>query len=105
MRFNPKTGDYFVTTLDPIKAKDTGLTLSTNTSGPMGESVYFTQDPYAALNFYREADPDCASRLLPLWNDYEASWAIESPNSYPMANGIILRPYQNAAIDYVHRKM
>lgn len=104
LQFNPRTRDFYGI-LDPAKAINTGLTLSTSATGPNGEPLYFTQSPYAALNFYRDADPAAIAQLNPLWDDYEASWAIESPNSYEMAGGIRLRPYQNAGIDYAVRKI
>lgn len=104
LRFNARTGDYFLATIQDVKAKETGLTLSTSSTGPMGEPVYFTKDPYAALNFIKEADDTARERLQSLWTDYQSSWATESPNTYEMANGIILRPYQNAAIDYAVTK-
>lgn len=104
LRFNPGTGDFFVSTIQKIKAEDTGLTLSRTASGPNGEPIYFTKDPYAALNFYREGDAAAVDKLAPLWGDYERSWAIESPNVYPIGREIEalggLRPFQNAAIDY-----
>lgn len=100
LRFNPRTGDFVVSTIETVKATDTGLTLSKTASGPNGEPIYFTKDPYAALNFYREADKAVIDKLAPLWSDYEKSWATESPNAYPMGGGVILRPYQNAGIDY-----
>lgn len=104
LRFNPKTEEFVVATSLKTKADDTGLTLSRTASGPNGEPVYFTKDPYAALNFYREAEPTVVDKLAPLWSDYEKSWAVDSPNKYPVGREIEelggLRGYQNAAIDY-----
>jgi SWI/SNF-related matrix-associated actin-dependent regulator 1 of chromatin subfamily A len=90
--------------MDRVKAEDTGLTLSTNTAGPNGELIYYTADPYAALNYYKDADDRVKGQLAALWNDYEMSWATDSINTYPMGNGIILRPDQNAAVDYALAK-
>jgi SWI/SNF-related matrix-associated actin-dependent regulator 1 of chromatin subfamily A len=108
LRFNVRTGDYVISTIQTVKATDTGLTLSKTATGPNGEPIYFTKDPYAALNFYREADRMVVDKLAPLWTDYEASWATESPNKYPIGQYYAdlggLRGYQNAAIDYALRR-
>lgn len=100
LRFNQRTSEFVVTTMEQDRASGTGLTLSTTATGPNGEPIYFTKDPYAALNFYKDGDAQVRDRLSTLWGDYEKSWALESPNAYPMGNGVILRPYQNAGIDY-----
>lgn len=108
LRFNPKTGEFVVATAQKVKAEDTGLTLSRTASGPNGEPIYFTRDPYAALNFYREADAVVRDKLSPLWDDYERSWAVDTATRYPIGREIEelggLRGYQNAAIEYALRR-
>lgn len=101
LRWNPATCDYVVHTTDKSKAEGTGLTRSLSARGPGGIPVYFTQDPYAALNFYQAGDFVAQDRLGLIMSRYEASWALESPNTYPMGGNVVLRPYQNAGIDYV----
>lgn len=100
LQYNARLGEYVITTIDQDRAQSTGLTLSRSTTGPMGESVYFTKDPYAALNFMQEADAAAEHQLRDLWEDYEKSWALECSNSYEMGGGVVLRPYQNAGVDY-----
>lgn len=104
LRYNPKTSEFFVATGNKEKAESTGLTMSTVTTGPNGEPVYYTDSAYAALNFYKEGDDSAKTRLTPIWHDYEMSWATTSPNTYPMGGDIVLRGYQNAAIDYALSK-
>lgn len=101
LRWNPATCDYVVHTTDKSKAEATGLTRSISARGAGGTPVYFTQDPYAALNFYPDGDFVAQDRLGLIKSRYEASWALESPNSYPLGGGKTLRPYQNAGIDYI----
>lgn len=105
LSFNPKTGDYVIVTNDKKRAEDTGLTRSTKVRGPAGEDVYFSQDGYAALNYFKEADDSARGRLQGLAEEYRQSWAIHSPNVYPCGQAdnqgrIKFRDYQNAGIDY-----
>lgn len=103
LSFNPKLGEYVIISDDKKRAEDTGLTRSTRVRGPNGEDVYFTQDGYAALNYYGEADAGVQQRLGSLAKEYKASWAIESPNVYPCGqpgSTLKFRSYQNAGIDW-----
>ena len=106
LKFNPKTKEFVLYTKDAKSAQAAGLTLSTRVRGQNGELVYFTDDSYAALPFYKEADPVVAASLGAMYSDYQKSWADHSPNVYEVGqadspqrqNG--LRDYQNAAVDY-----
>jgi SWI/SNF-related matrix-associated actin-dependent regulator 1 of chromatin subfamily A len=93
-----------------------GLTLSTSIRGPAGEKVYFTADqndkpefnPYAALEWYDEADDAARARLEPLIHDYRSSWADNSLLDPPVPDRYDPRthekyaymPYQKAGIEY-----
>lgn len=116
LRYNESTGSFLLYTNDVAKAEAAGLTLSTSIRGPKGERVYFTADrnqrpefnPYAALEFYGEADVEARARLDPLIGDYRASWADNSPLDIPVPDRINPRtkepyaylPYQKAGIEY-----
>lgn len=106
LRYNNSNGEFFLVGGDEQSARDAGLTLSTSARGPNGENVWFTDSSYAALPFYREADPAAAQRLAPLWSKYEKSWAATSPNVYPIGQnakdmGYTPMGYQNAGVDYM----
>ena len=105
LRYNQRSGEFFLVTREAERAREAGLTRSTSARGPQGEDVFFTDSTYAALPFYREADESAQARLAPLWSKYEKSWAKESPNKYPVgpgakAMGYEFMGYQNAGIDY-----
>lgn len=103
LSFNPKTNDYVVYTNDPKRAEDVGLTRATRVRGPKGEHVFFTQDGYAALPFWKDADGSAKARLGSLYTDYAASWATECDTEYRVGQAgstLKLRPYQNAGIKY-----
>ena len=82
LTFNDTTGTFLLYTHDAAAAEAAGLTLSTTIRGPAGEKVYFTADqgrqpsfnPYAALEFFEEADDRARTRLQPFIGDYRASW-------------------------------
>jgi SWI/SNF-related matrix-associated actin-dependent regulator 1 of chromatin subfamily A len=106
LSFNPATNDFVVTTRDTERAENTGLTLSTRVRGPAGEPMYFTKDPYAALEFYAEGNEIARRKLAGMMSDYEASWATECGIAYPVGPNAPFqpRPYQNAGVDYCLRR-
>ncbi len=108
LKFNNKTQAFVLYTNDTETAEKAGLTLSTSVRGPKGERVYFTADqkrepvfnPYAALEFYDEADTEARDRLQPLVDDYARSWADEEGRQFPCPSGRDYLPYQRAGIAY-----
>jgi SNF2 family DNA or RNA helicase len=116
LRFNENTGCFLLYTHDTTAAEAAGLTLSTSIRGPAGERVYFTADyqknpefnPYAALEWYADADEVARKQLQPLFEDYQKSWADDSSLDIPVPDGINPRtgepfaylPYQKAGIEY-----
>lgn len=108
LKFNEKTQAFVLYTDDTKTAEAAGLTLSTSVRGPKGERVYFTADqkrkpvfnPYAALEFYDEADAEARDRLQPLADDYARSWADEDEREFPCPRGKAYLPYQQAGIAY-----
>lgn len=112
LRFNESNSSFILYTNDTQAADAAGLTLSREIRGPGGEKVYFTSDhsnkpdfnPYAALEFYNEADETARSRLLPLIQDYRDSWADDSGIEVPSPPGREFMPYQRAGISYALRR-
>lgn len=110
LTFNESTNTFLLYTHDNTAAEKAGLTLSTKIRGPAGEKVYFTADqakqptfnPYAALEFFDEADDRARSRLQPLIGDYRESWAdgTRFNGSFPCPAGKEFMPYQLSGIDY-----
>lgn len=110
LTFNEATSTFLLYTHDTTTAEKAGLTLSTTIRGPAGEKVYFTADqskqptfnPYAALEFYNEADERARARLQPLIGDYQDSWSdgMDFGGSFPSPDGKDFMPYQLAGIDY-----
>ncbi len=112
LRFNEKTGSFLLYTDDNEAAEAAGLTLSTSIRGPKGEKVYFTADhrknpqfnPYAALEFFDQADDMARAKLLPLIRDYKESWADDYSTDFPCPDGKEFLPYQRAGIQYALSK-
>jgi SWI/SNF-related matrix-associated actin-dependent regulator 1 of chromatin subfamily A len=107
LTYNKATHDYVVFSDDEKKAKEIGLTLSTNSHGPNGEKVWSTKIPYAAMPYWEEADARAKERLAPLRKDYENSWrttwdgpSFPHPSTAPNGDPLDFMPYQNAGIDY-----
>lgn len=100
LAFNTNTGDYVLTTDDVERPRRAGLTLARRVRGPQGEKVWFTSCEYAALNFYRDADPQAKAKLDPLWRDYQKSKAITGDKDYPVPRGMELMPFQRAGVEY-----
>lgn len=108
LRFNEGTGSFLLYTNDTEAAVAAGLTLSTSIRGPKGEKVFFTADhnkkpdfnPYAALEWFDEADDDARDKLLPLIGDYRSSWADNYDADFPCPEGKEYLPYQRAGINY-----
>src|SRR4051812_24901655 len=101
--WNASTQEYVVTATDKKRPEEAGLTLSTNIRGPKGELVYFTQDGYAALPFYKDAVGAAKARLAKLYSDYEQSWLQDWDTAYPVGqrgSTLKLRGYQNAGVAY-----
>lgn len=113
LSYNEQTGAFLLTTDDAAVAEASGLTLSRSTRGPNGEWVYYTSDyhkeptfnPYAAVPFYRDADPAALNMLRPLIASYEASWAEETNFVAPCPDGLEPMLFQNAGVEYtIERK-
>lgn len=103
LTFNPKTEDYvFIasTEEDENKAKATGLTLSTKATGQNGEPIFFTKTNYAALPFWDVADARARAMLEKLYQDYHASWAVESERDFPCPRDRAFKNYQRAGIAF-----
>jgi SWI/SNF-related matrix-associated actin-dependent regulator 1 of chromatin subfamily A len=106
LKFNQNTKDFVVVSNDNARAEAVGLTLSTKIRAANGDKVYFTQSPYAALSYYKDADPKAQAQLANLWTDYEQSWAKVSSSKHPhpvtdeLGNPLDYRPFQSAGIDY-----
>ena len=112
LKFNENNGSFilFVSAAEEAKrAELAGLTLSTQIRGPNGEKVYYTSDPsrqpdynpYAALEFYEQADEAARSQLLPLRADYLKSWAKETTGFVaPCPDGKEPMEFQNAGVEY-----
>jgi SWI/SNF-related matrix-associated actin-dependent regulator 1 of chromatin subfamily A len=106
---NSETGAFVLTSNNEEKAQKAGLTLSTVAKGPSGEKVWYTADydkkpdfnPYAALNFYDEADAKAKAQLDKFKQDYDKSWAddYDGPIAKP-DNGEEYMPFQKAGIKY-----
>jgi len=102
------------------EAKAAGLTLSSVARGPRGEKLFFTADhqqqptdnPYAALPFWKNADRVAKNRLGRLYDDYQASWADSCDTDFPAPDRINEKtgekyaylPYQKAGIDYALKR-
>lgn len=112
LSFNESNGSFILTTTDKEKAEAVGLTLSTRIRGPNGEHVFYTSDqdkkpyfnPYAAIPFWREADPKAMAKLKDLLEDYDASWADNADLVIPAPKGKDYLPYQKAGIAYALRR-
>jgi SWI/SNF-related matrix-associated actin-dependent regulator 1 of chromatin subfamily A len=116
LRYNDSTGAFLLYTNDTKAAVAAGLTLSNNIRGPKGEKVYFTANqqhqpefnPYAALEFFDQADDVARAKLMPLMKDYQSSWADNSSLDIPVPDGTNPRTgepfaymdYQRAGIEY-----
>lgn len=112
LRYNEKTGSFLLYTNDTVAAEAAGLTLSTSIRGADGEKVYFTADhkqqpdfnPYAALEFYEDADDNARARLGGLIDDYRESWADDYSGDFAVPEGKEYLPYQRAGIAYALKK-
>ncbi len=116
LKYNDSTGAFLLYTNDAERAMAAGLTLSTSIRGPQGEKVYFTANqqhkpefnPYAALEFFDQADDEARAKLAPLLKDYKKSWADNSSLDIPVPNRInpqtkepyAYLDYQRAGIEY-----
>lgn len=116
LKFNENNGSFLLYTKETEAAEAAGLTLSTSIRGPKGEKVFYTANhkgeptfnPYAALEFYDEADEIARARLTPLIGDYRSSWADNSSLEVPTPEGInpstgepyAYLPFQRAGIAY-----
>lgn len=106
LSFNKKQNTFFLFTHDEARAKRAGLTLSTKVTGPNGEKCFFTagydhkpdKNPYAALEFFGEADEDARRELGSLKEAYDRSWADNSPKVFPAPPGYEYAGFQNAGI-------
>jgi SWI/SNF-related matrix-associated actin-dependent regulator 1 of chromatin subfamily A len=111
LKFNEGNESFVLYTNDDERAIAAGLTLSTNVRGPAGEKVYYTADhseqpdfnPYAALDFYSEADEKTKAVLSGYASDYLASWNDGLSGSFPdipVPEGKVPMPYQVAGVSY-----
>jgi SNF2 family DNA or RNA helicase len=108
LKFNDKTNAFVLFTDDVDRAEASGMSLSRDIRGPDGERVYFTSDynnqpdynPYAAVEFYGEADEKAKAKLVPFVESYRASWAEDYDIDVPVPMGRELLPYQRAGISY-----
>lgn len=112
LKFNEKANSFYLVSDDSKRAKVAGLTLSTKVRGPGGEKVWFPANyekkpvfnPYAVMPFYGEADDAARDKLTSLISDYEASWAKDCDEDYPVPPGLKYMPFQRAGIKYVLSK-
>ena len=104
LQYNRKSGDFYIITHDVDKAVAIGMTLSTSTKGPHGESVFFTTDPYAALAYWDCASGEVKLRLKDLHDDYNLSWAATSDKDYACPRGLSYMGYQKAGIEYALKR-
>lgn len=109
LKFNEKTGTFLLFTTERERAEAAGLSLSTSIRGPEGELAFFTGDhndrpvynPYAALEFYQEADDDASDRLRPYVEDYQSSWADSGTLDIPYPdNGKTPMPFQFGGVEF-----
>jgi SWI/SNF-related matrix-associated actin-dependent regulator 1 of chromatin subfamily A len=108
LRFNGNNGSFILQTNETEAAEAAGLTLSTTVRGPAGEKVYYTADhnqrpvfnPYAALEFHKQADDVALSKLAPFIQDYESSWRQETSFVAPAPGEKEPMPFQNAGVEY-----
>lgn len=100
LSFNASNQQFVVFSNDEARAKAVGLTLSKAKFGPKGEKCWFTDSPYAALDYWDEGTTTAKDRLLALRKDYEESWAQECDRKYPCPDDREFMPFQNAGIAY-----
>lgn len=105
LTYNEKTGDFVLASNDDERAKAVGLTLSRRVRSHRGERIWFTKDAYAALPYWSEADARARSKLTLLYEDYRASYAIDTKAQYPSPEGMEYLPFQRAGIEYALGKL
>lgn len=120
LRFNEKSGTYFLTSNDAESCRAAGLTLSTTVRSAEGEKVWYTSgqnrnpanNPYAILDWYDHGDDDVKTRLAALKRDYDASWADDLAIDVPLPSGnnphtgepFALMPFQRAGVGYCYTR-
>jgi len=100
LTFNPNTSDYMLVSNDRERAEIAGLTLANKVRGPSGELVWFTQSPYAVLDYWDEADARARVKMESLKRDYDLSWQKDSTTDYPRPANLNYMPFQRAGIAY-----
>jgi len=100
LQYNEKKDVYVVTSDNEQLCKSVGLTLSRSVFGPNGERVWFTDCPYAAVNFFDEGDADVQGRLARIKRDLDASRATDWDIDIPAPRGKEYMPFQRAGIGY-----
>lgn len=103
LKYNTTNGTYVLFSDNAKKAQQAGFDLSTSVRGPVGEKVWFSTEPYAALAFWDEAEDSVKEHLSRLHEDYMLSQAEDSASAYPSPDGLSYLPYQKAGIDYALR--
>lgn len=100
LTYNKVTGDYIIASDDDARAQAAGLTLAQNVRSQSGKKIWYTQVPYAALQYWEDADERARDRLGRIYTDYRASYAVHSDSTYPAPPGKEYLRFQLAGIDY-----
>lgn len=100
MTFNEKNKNFVYYAHDPKKATEIGLTKSRTAYGSKGQSVYYTDNVFAALPLWDVSDDKARSRLERLKAEFDKSYATESVHQYPCPDGLSYMPYQRAGIQF-----
>lgn len=95
---------YYVLDASPAMfadAKSAGM-IRSNTATPAsrGWRVYFTENPYSAVNFFRLGDDEAKRRLDKLDAAIQRSRAEDSFDDFPCPKGQEYLPFQRAGIDF-----
>jgi SWI/SNF-related matrix-associated actin-dependent regulator 1 of chromatin subfamily A len=99
--YNPANGNYVLTfkrgEADPEQIMlDHGLDFWGGSRGDA--AVMWTQEPYAAVSFWKYATPAAQAQLIDMQREIELSWAEDHPGSFDIP--LDLWPFQKASVAY-----